>query len=150
MLGAWPIEADCLKQYVTKALREGKTHTSWINTEDFQRGVLRFVDSLYANDAFLKKLLSIPDHNRVLGHTFLHFTACAQNHRPGITDFYRGSDIWDLSLADPDNRRHVGFSSRIKILEELTKHSNLRELLQRWIDGRLKLYVTWKLLNFPS
>src|SRR5207302_6128918 len=67
---------------------------------------------------------------------------------PGVPDFYRGTDSWDFSLADPDNRRPVDFSSHIEMLEHLKKHANLRELLKSWADGRLKLYVTWKLLNF--
>src|SRR5207253_1726311 len=54
MIGAWPIEPDRLKQYVTKALREGKTHTSWINQDDDYEGrALSFIDSLYANQPFL-------------------------------------------------------------------------------------------------
>ena len=55
LLGAWPIDAGRMKQYVTKALREAKTHSSWIDVnEDYERRVLSFVDSLYANDKFLK------------------------------------------------------------------------------------------------
>jgi (1->4)-alpha-D-glucan 1-alpha-D-glucosylmutase len=149
MLGAWPIEADRLKQYLTKALREGKTHTSWINTdEDYERGVLGFVDSLYANEAFLKDFGRFQTKIAYYGALSSISQLVLKITAPGIPDFYRGTDIWDLSLADPDNRRHVGFSTRIEMLEELKKHSNPRELLKRWTDGRLKLYVTWKLLNF--
>jgi (1->4)-alpha-D-glucan 1-alpha-D-glucosylmutase len=55
MLGAWPIETDRLKQYVTKALREGKAHTHWIDIqENYECSVLSFVDALYANEKFLR------------------------------------------------------------------------------------------------
>jgi (1->4)-alpha-D-glucan 1-alpha-D-glucosylmutase len=67
---------------------------------------------------------------------------------PGVPDFYRGTDVWNFSLADPDNRRPVNFSQRIAMLEDLKNKANPRELLRCWEDGRLKLFVTWKLLNF--
>jgi len=56
--------------------------------------------------------------------------------------------MWDLSLADPDNRRPVDFSFRIKMLAALENNSSPRQLLKSWTDGRLKLYVTRKLLRF--
>src|SRR4029077_18396482 len=67
---------------------------------------------------------------------------------PGVPDFYRGTDVWDLSLADPDNRRTVDFSHRIDMLDGLKRSADPTELLNSWEDGRLKLYVTWNLLNF--
>ena len=149
MLGAWPIEPDRLKPYVTKALREGKTHTSWINIDkDYERGVLRFVDSLYANSVFLKDFRRFQCKIAYYGALSSIAQLVIKITAPGIPDFYRGTEVWDLSLVDPDNRRPVDFSSRIEMLEELKKHSNPGELLKHWTDGRLKLYVTWKLLNF--
>src|SRR6185436_10940801 len=67
---------------------------------------------------------------------------------PGTPDFYRGTEIWDLSLADPDNRRPIDFSHRVATFEELKKQTNARALLKSWSDGRLKMSVMWKLLNF--
>jgi (1->4)-alpha-D-glucan 1-alpha-D-glucosylmutase len=149
MMGAWPIEPDRLKPYITKALREGKTHTSWVNTDkDYERGVLQFVDSLYANKVFLKDFGRFQTKIAYYGALSSIAQLVIKITAPGIPDFYRGTDVWDLSLVDPDNRRPVAFSSRIEMLEELKKRSNPRELLKRWTDGRLKLYVTWKLLNF--
>src|SRR6059036_2684410 len=58
ILGAWPIEPDRFKQYIVKALREGKTHTSWIDiNEHHELRVLSFIDSLYANEEFLTDLV---------------------------------------------------------------------------------------------
>src|SRR5215471_18468968 len=149
MLGAWPIEPDRLKPYVTKALREGKTRTSWINIDkDYERGVLRFVDSLYTNSVFLKDFRRFQCKIAYYGALSSIAQLVIKITAPGIPDFYRGTEVWDLSLVDPDNRRPVDFSSRIEMLEELKKHSNPGELLKHWTDGRLKLYVTWKLLNF--
>jgi (1->4)-alpha-D-glucan 1-alpha-D-glucosylmutase len=75
---------------------------------------------------------------------------------PGVPDFYQGTELWDLCLVDPDNRRPVDFKRRARLLEELRKKEAaaeglaglLRELLNHWEDGRVKLYLTWKALNF--
>jgi (1->4)-alpha-D-glucan 1-alpha-D-glucosylmutase len=149
MLGAWPIEPDRLKQYVTKALREGKTHSSWIDVnEEYESAVLSFVDSLYANEEFLKdftrfqKKIAYSGALSSLSQLVLKITS------PGVPDFYRGTDMWDFSLADPDNRRPVDFASRMQTLSELQKRVRPKELLKNWSDGRLKMYVTWKLLHF--
>ena len=148
MLGAWPIEPDRLKQFVTKALREGKTHTSWMNVnEDYEERVLAFVDSLYVTEEFLS------DFNR-LQKKIAYFGALSSLSQlvlkitsPGVPDFYQGTEVWDLSLADPDNRRPVDFSARIQMFEELQKRARPRELLKNWTDGRIKMYVAWKTLT---
>jgi (1->4)-alpha-D-glucan 1-alpha-D-glucosylmutase len=73
---------------------------------------------------------------------------------PGVPDFYQGSELWDFSLVDPDNRRPVDFGKRMKLLEELKQREKedrpalLQELLSRWVDGKIKLYVTYKGLSF--
>jgi (1->4)-alpha-D-glucan 1-alpha-D-glucosylmutase len=149
MLGAWPIESDRLKQYVRKALREGKTHTSWINTDEkYENRVLSFVDSLYANKAFLTDFEQFQKKVAYFGALSSLSQLVLKITSPGVPDFYRGTDIWDLSLADPDNRRPVDFSSRVEILTTLQKKVSPGQLHKSWADGRLKLYVTWKLLNF--
>jgi (1->4)-alpha-D-glucan 1-alpha-D-glucosylmutase len=149
MLGAWPIEADRLKQYVTKALREGKTHSSWINVnEDYEQRALSFVDSLYANEKFLKDFARFEEKIAYFGALTSLAQLVLKITSPGVPDFYRGTDVWDLSLADPDNRRPVDFNSRVSMLEELKNDAKPADLLKHWADGRLKLWATWKLLNF--
>ena len=149
MLGAWPIGADRLKRYVTKALREGKTHTSWISTnEEYERRVLSFIDSLYTNDEFLKDFTPLQKKIARFGRLSSLSQLVLKITSPGVPDFYRGTEIWDLSLSDPDNRRPIEFSSRIQMLENLKKNAEPQNLLKDVADGRLKLYVTWKLLNF--
>jgi (1->4)-alpha-D-glucan 1-alpha-D-glucosylmutase len=61
---------------------------------------------------------------------------------------YRGTEVWDLSLADPDNRRLVDFSTRQKIFDEVKNEIKLPNLLKRYSDGRLKMFITWKALQF--
>jgi (1->4)-alpha-D-glucan 1-alpha-D-glucosylmutase len=73
---------------------------------------------------------------------------------PGVPDFYQGTELWDFSLVDPDNRRPVDFAKRRILLEELKRGEEtdraglLCDLLSHWRDGRVKLYVIYKALNF--
>src|SRR6185436_4946166 len=63
---------------------------------------------------------------------------------PGAPDFYQGSELWDFSLADPDNRRPVDFDERMRMLESMqTETVQPTELLKNWPDGKIKLYTTW-------
>jgi (1->4)-alpha-D-glucan 1-alpha-D-glucosylmutase len=149
MLGAWPIESDRFKQYVTKALREGKRHTSWIEVnEDYESRVLSFIDCLYSNEAFLKDFSRLQKKVAYFGslsslsQLILKFTS------PGVPDLYRGTEVWDLSLADPDNRRPVDFSSLAALLKNLSGRTNGRGLLKSWSDGGLKMFVTSRMLQF--
>jgi (1->4)-alpha-D-glucan 1-alpha-D-glucosylmutase len=72
---------------------------------------------------------------------------------PGVPDFYQGCDLWDLRLVDPDNRGPVDFRHRAALLDEIEKRSKqdplrlARELVQNWHDGRIKLYLIWRILN---
>src|SRR5437667_249308 len=63
---------------------------------------------------------------------------------PGIPDFYQGTELWDFSLVDPDNRRPIDYDRRRTILRQLEAGVNTATLLRRWFDGRVKLFVTWK------
>jgi (1->4)-alpha-D-glucan 1-alpha-D-glucosylmutase len=149
MLGAWPIEIERLKQYVTKALREGKTNTSWINTNEcYEQRVLSFVESLYSNEVFLKEFLRLQRKVAFFGSLASLSQLVLKITSPGIPDFYQGAEVWDLSLADPDNRRRVDFDSRRSILSKLDDGVPLRRLLKSWPDGRIKMYLTSKLLQF--
>jgi (1->4)-alpha-D-glucan 1-alpha-D-glucosylmutase len=72
---------------------------------------------------------------------------------PGVPDFYQGCDLWDLRLVDPDNRGPVDFDHRATVLDEIEKRSKqdrsrlVGELVQNWDDGRIKLYLIWRILN---
>jgi (1->4)-alpha-D-glucan 1-alpha-D-glucosylmutase len=149
MLGAWPIDPDRLKQYVTKALREGKTHTNWMEiNRSYETRVFSFIDRLYANNAFLKDFLRLQEKLAYFGALSSVSQLILKIASPGVPDFYRGTDVWDLSLADPDNRRPVDFAARTEMLRSLKEHSDPAELLKNWRDGRMKLYITWKALQF--
>ncbi len=68
---------------------------------------------------------------------------------PGVPDFYQGTEMWDFSLVDPDNRRKVDYSERRWLLASL-RHAHPRELLQDWQSGRIKLFVIQRLLAFRA
>jgi (1->4)-alpha-D-glucan 1-alpha-D-glucosylmutase len=155
LLGAWPIGADRFKTFVLKALREAKTHTSWTDIdESYEKRVMAFVDSLlqrlmraelesefYEDFSRFQKKIAFHGAISSLSQLTLKITA------PGVPDFYQGSELWDFSLVDPDNRRPVDFDMRIEALEQLQTELSLSELLKNWTDGRIKMYTTWKALT---
>lgn len=171
LVGAWPLgrtdetEYDAFKErirdYILKALREAKVNTSWINPNaDYEDAVTSFIDTILAVSAdnkFLKefepfqKTISYFGMLNSLSQTLLKVTS------PGVPDFYQGTEIWDFSLCDPDNRRPVDFDRRRKMLtslkENMAKYGPdlkgvLKELLEQWEDGSVKLYVTSKALTY--
>lgn len=120
LVGLWPIERERLTEYVLKAAHEAKMHTSWIEPDaDYERGLTTFVEGVIGDaeftadlEAFLAPLLW-PARISSLAQTLIKLTA------PGVPDFYQGSELWDLSLVDPDNRRPVDFALRRRLLSEL-------------------------------
>src|SRR5207244_2256588 len=72
--------------------------------------------------------------------------AAREAKAPGVPDFYRGTELWDYSLVDPDNRRPVDYEARASLLRRMSGAVDIATLLRRWHDGRVKLYATWKTL----
>ncbi len=171
LLGVWPIhplnEPDYeifknrIKDYMLKATREAKENSSWISPNTpYEDALLIFIDAILSHrqknpflkdfEAFQKKVSYFGMLNS-LSQTLLKITS------PGVPDFYQGTEIWDLSLVDPDNRRPVDFDIRKEMLQVLknkmaTNGLDLRgfarELVQGWSDGSIKLYVISKSLNY--
>src|SRR6185436_12544635 len=133
MLGAWPIEADRLKCFVTKALREGKTHSSWMNTNtDYEDRVHSFVDALYASEEFLTRFSRFQRRVSYFGALASLSQLVLKIISPGVPDIYRGTETWNLSLTDPDNRRAVDFNGLARMLEKVTSGTRPKELLKSW------------------
>ncbi|MGD2073832.1 MAG: malto-oligosyltrehalose synthase [Gammaproteobacteria bacterium] len=167
LLGAWPLEPlddaglgafrERIEGYMIKAVREAKTHTSWINPgEEYEQAVRHFVRALLRNpgrSAFLADFL--PFQKRMarygllnsLSQTLLKLTA------PGVPDIYQGNELWAFNLVDPDNRRPVDYARRTALLETLRERyaeptpALARGLLERIEDSRAKLYLTWQTLK---
>ncbi len=156
LLGAYPWRsgdaefAQRIKLHMVKALREAKIHTNWLSPNlQYEEAVTTFVSEILTPSGFLDQFL--PFQKKVafygcfnsLAQTLLKATC------PGIPDFYQGTELWDLNLVDPDNRRPINFQLRRKMLAEIIelKPAKAPELLQTPADGRVKLYVIYKILQ---
>jgi (1->4)-alpha-D-glucan 1-alpha-D-glucosylmutase len=165
MLGAWPLDAadesefrERLIAFMVKALREAKVHTSWIDPDlEYERAVEQFIRNCIASgnrSRFMEELLDLQKvigfygHINALSQTLLKITS------PGVPDFYQGTELWDFSLVDPDNRRPVDFEKRARMMEDLKSQEAdspedlLKDLVSNWQDGRIKLYLIRKSLNY--
>jgi (1->4)-alpha-D-glucan 1-alpha-D-glucosylmutase len=160
LAGAWPIDVERLRAYLAKAVREAKVHTSWINPNArYDDAITKFAEAIldpFRSASFLADF--IPFQARVahfgalssLGQMLIKITA------PGVPDFYQGTELWDLSLVDPDNRRPVDWGLRRRLLEDLVtalaaahdRAAFAHELAKRKDDGRVKLYLLREGLAF--
>jgi (1->4)-alpha-D-glucan 1-alpha-D-glucosylmutase len=125
-----------------KAVREAKVHTAWmrINSE-YEEALRRFVQGILEDpefvadlEAFVAPLVS-PGRVSSLAQTLLKLTA------PGVPDFYQATELWDLSLVDPDNRRPVDYELRRRLLAELERAASPEEILARMDEGIPKLWL---------
>jgi (1->4)-alpha-D-glucan 1-alpha-D-glucosylmutase len=156
LVGAWPLDDERLRQYLTKAAREAKTHTSWIAPNPaYEESLLAFADAILSDTAFCEDFVRI--QKRVAFYGFLNGLSqvVLKATAPGSPDFYQGTELWDFSLVDPDNRRPVDYASRAATLKKMKAASeknslSIETLLRRWHDSRIKMFVTWKVLDARS
>lgn len=147
--------AERIHAYAQKALHEAKVHTSWVNPnpayDDGIREFLARILNLKGNKRFLEDMRLFVQR---LSH-FALFNSLAQTLlkivSPGVPDTYQGTELWDFSLVDPDNRRPVDYEKRRQILADLNGRAAsadlARELIEKREDGRAKLYLTWRALH---
>ncbi|HEY98366.1 MAG TPA: malto-oligosyltrehalose synthase [Dehalococcoidia bacterium] len=159
LIGAWPLTImevpgfkKRLKEYMVKAVREAKTITSWIKiNREYENAILKFIDNILqdsGNNEFLTDFLEFQKKIARFGALNSLSQLLLKITSPGIPDFYQGTELWDFSLVDPDNRRPVDFSRRKRLLDGLLKRKPpIDEMLASWEDGRIKLYVIYKALN---
>jgi (1->4)-alpha-D-glucan 1-alpha-D-glucosylmutase len=165
LLGVWPLEQEgCatllerVQAHILKATREAMVHTRWTRPNQQHEDALR---------KFVARILSSPDNGEFL-QDFLQFQknvayfgmvnglsqTLLKIASPGVPDFYQGSELWDLRLVDPDNRGPIDFDQRAAALagianaEAAGSGRGLRDLVEHWHDGRIKLYLIWKALHF--
>ncbi len=143
IFGAWPIGTDRLLPYIEKACREAKQQTSWLwPNEEFEKATREFLEAIYNDEDFAKDLetfarpLIEPGRINSLAQVLLKLTS------PGIPDLYQGSELWDLSLVDPDNRRPVDYDLRRRLLAELPT-LKVEEIWKRIDDGLPKLWTIY-------
>lgn len=165
LVGAWPLQKEevpafkeRLKSYVIKAAKEAKVHTSWIDPNpEYERALVAFVEAILKmskKNRFLADFLKFQKKIAFYGAFNALGQVTLKIGSPGVPDFYQGTELWDFSLVDPDNRRPVDFKGRERLLEDLAGQQTkgliplVSELLGRWEDGRIKLFVTSKALEF--
>jgi (1->4)-alpha-D-glucan 1-alpha-D-glucosylmutase len=170
LLGAWPTaftEVDHLDRdtmatlrarvegALIKSVREAKVHSSWavpnVIYEEALTSFLHdcldtsrsnpFLDSFRPFQARIARLGMLNG----LSQTLIKLTA------PGIPDLYQGTELWDLTLVDPDNRRPIDYEQRNRLMKELDSllqedPEAMSSLLDRWEDGAVKLALTWRTL----
>jgi (1->4)-alpha-D-glucan 1-alpha-D-glucosylmutase len=141
LVGTWPIAVERAAAYMEKAAREAKQHTSWTDPQPAYEAALQaFVQETLADPAFTADLadfvgtLAAPGWRTALAQTLLKLTA------PGVPDIYQGTELWDLSLVDPDNRRPVDYDLRRRLLGELADASP-EAIWARHDEGLPKLWV---------
>ena len=155
IVGAWPwLEVDQrlfagrLKEYMAKALSEGKVNVSWVNPRpEYTEAVQGFVDKVLERPEFLAQLEQLLASVRVHGAVNSMAQLVLKATSPGVPDFYQGTEMWDLSLVDPDNRRPVDYAHRAEALAEVSKPDAHREVLGTLEDGRAKLLTMQRVLG---
>ena len=147
LIGAWPIDRDRAWGYMLKACREAKINTSWHEPNvSFEEKIRGFVGGVYDSPDFIASLsrfvepLILPGRINSLAQTLIKMVA------PGVPDFYQGTELWDLSLVDPDNRRPVDFTRREQLMRSARRLS-APEALADWDSGMPKLWMTARVLN---
>jgi len=166
LVGAWPFNFEDpdefreftqrIQTYMQKVVREAKEYTSWINpNEEYEQGVSQFVEEVLADRTFLDDAKIFARQVAYCGvYTSLSMTLLKLTS-PGVPDFYQGSELWDLRLVDPDNRAPVDFELRATLLAEIKEMmsrqgsaATAQELLDNPEDGRVKLFLIHKVLQF--
>ncbi|MCF8050573.1 MAG: malto-oligosyltrehalose synthase [Desulfobacterales bacterium] len=147
LVGAWPIDAERAAAFMQKAAREAKMHTGWERpVPDYENALKAFVEAVFSDPAFVSDLeafvapLIEPGRINALSQTLIKLTA------PGVPDLYQGTELWDLSLVDPDNRRPVDFALRRTLLDELSPLSP-EDILARMDEGLPKLWLIRQALH---
>ncbi len=163
LLGTWPVDLDGapvplvgpkfiarIQRYMAKALKEAKLNTSWIQpNENWDDAMQEFVARILEagpRNKFLPAFLPVAAEIARLGainslaQTVIKLTA------PGVPDIYQGTEIWDDSLVDPDNRRPIDYARRREMLTQI-ENVPANELMQCWPDGRIKMRLTQRLLH---
>ncbi len=169
LIGAWPAgeldreRSDAFRvrigEYLIKAIREAKVNTSWVSPNvPYEEAVAGFLDRILerpGDNPFLRDFLPLQKRLARCGVFSSLSQTLLKMVSPGVPDFYQGTELFDLTLVDPDNRRQVDYRVRMQALEGLKAREAdagagavCRELLEQPEDGRLKLYLIYRVLNY--
>jgi len=157
LLGAWPLEHEAcetlverLQAHLVKATREAMVHTRWTRpNEEHEQALKNFVAKILSaeNEEFLRDFRPFQKKLAYYGMINSLAQVLMKIGTPGVADFYQGSELWDFRLVDPDNRGIVDFAARMDLLERIRQTQSIdatetvRDLVEHWFDGRLKLFL---------
>jgi (1->4)-alpha-D-glucan 1-alpha-D-glucosylmutase len=159
-VGAWPLDDAAreqfrprLHEYMIKAAREAKRSTSWLRPDPTAEGritvaVNALLDGL--GETWGRSLAELAQRVAFVGAINALSQTLVKLASPGVADVYQGTELWDFSLVDPDNRRPVDFDLRRRVLADLRRKFEedpvqlCAELRESWRDGRVKMFVVWR------
>jgi (1->4)-alpha-D-glucan 1-alpha-D-glucosylmutase len=148
LVGAHPLDVDRAVAYMTKASKEAKVHTSWVEPNaDYDEALAAFVKEVICDERFEAELdafvapLVTPGRVNALAQQLLKLTS------PGVPDVYQGTELWDLSLVDPDNRRPVDYAFRRRLLAEAASMDAAAAWATRADNGLPKMLLTHRALQ---
>jgi (1->4)-alpha-D-glucan 1-alpha-D-glucosylmutase len=161
LIGAWPGRTDGsfvkrMQDYAVKAAREGKEETNWTDPNETYEAALRaFVENLLdpaISGGFLASFETLAARTALLGALNSLSQLALKATLPAPPDFYQGSELWDLSLVDPDNRHPVDFAARKNLLSKTqaclpADRASWSALAASWQDGAIKLRLMGDLLR---
>jgi (1->4)-alpha-D-glucan 1-alpha-D-glucosylmutase len=167
LVGSWPLEPmaaggeaayrERIVAYMLKAMREAKVFSSWLNTsEAHEQAMRRFIEATLApeNTAFREDFVAFQQRVAVFGLYNSLAQLTIKIGGPGVPDFYQGTELWDFSLVDPDNRRPVDYERRrtlLQAIDETIRGDGRAAFAGRLVDAirddRLKLFTTTTLLR---
>lgn len=168
LVGTWPLGnidaaehlqySKRIQNYMEKAIKEAKIHTSWINpNKRYEQEVHQFIEKVLNLDTdknpFIKEIKQFIPKIAAAGMLNSLSQVLIKCISPGVPDFYQGSELWDFSLVDPDNRRPIDYEIRKYLIKNLSpkegqKRSDfLKAMLEHPEDGRIKLFVTLEALQ---
>ncbi len=147
VVGAYPLSVDRLEQYLYKAMREAKQCTSWTRPDErYETAIVQFAKSALEDARFLRDLdefmppIIAAGRVNSLSQTLVKMTA------PGVPDIYQGTELWDLSLVDPDNRQPIDFERRRSLLDQLAGMP-VEHVASAMDEGLPKLFVIRRALE---
>ncbi|MCI0693151.1 malto-oligosyltrehalose synthase [candidate division KSB1 bacterium] len=163
LIGAYPFDqsehaafVQRIKSYIIKAVREAKVHTAWLKPDAaYEEAFHSFIDDILAfseQNKFLKEFLQFQKKVAFYGIFNSLSQTLVKITSPGVPDFYQGTELWDLNLVDPDNRRPVDYEKRKDFLREIKERvahdilALINDLLAAKEDGRIKLFLIYQAL----
>lgn len=150
LVGAWPIDVERAVAYMEKAAREAKVYTSWRRRDSGYEEALRsFVEGVLGDEEFRSDLEGFVSPLVALGRVNGLAQTLVKLTAPGVPDLYQGTELWDLSLVDPDNRRPVDFAARRRLLAGLERE-RVESIWKRADEGLPKLWLIRRALGLRA